>query len=71
MSSFAVPDAPSALDLAADIRTGVLDPVEAVERALARIAAVDGWLGAFVAVDADGRCWAASRSVPCTGYRSA
>ena len=46
--------APSAVELAADVRAGRTDPVELVERALARIAECDGDVGAFVHVDADG-----------------
>lgn len=53
MTSFAIPDAPSALELAAVLRAGGLDPVEAVELALARIVETDDLLGAFVTVDAE------------------
>lgn len=49
-----LPDAPDARELASRIRSGTLGPVEAVEAALARLAAVDDVLGAFVAVDAHG-----------------
>ncbi|HVM28761.1 MAG TPA: amidase family protein, partial [Mycobacteriales bacterium] len=47
-------DAPTVTALAADVRAGRADPVELVERALARLAACDGDLAAFVHVDADG-----------------
>lgn len=46
--------APTAAALAADVRAGRTDPVELVERALARIAECDGELGAFVLVDIEG-----------------
>ncbi len=50
---WAVP-APSATELAADVRAGRTDPVELVERALARLAECDGEVRAFLEVDADG-----------------
>jgi Asp-tRNA(Asn)/Glu-tRNA(Gln) amidotransferase A subunit family amidase len=49
-----VPDAPTATALAAAVRAGRADPVELVERALARIEECDGELGAFVHIDRDG-----------------
>lgn len=45
--------APTAAQLAVEVRSGRTDPRELVEQALARIAEVDGELGAFVLVDAD------------------
>ncbi len=51
--TWAVP-APSALDLAADVRAGRTDPVELVERALARLAESEPDVRAFVHVDAAG-----------------
>jgi aspartyl-tRNA(Asn)/glutamyl-tRNA(Gln) amidotransferase subunit A len=60
MTSYAVPDAPDARALAALIRSGELDPVEVVEASLARIDDVDGFLGAFVEVDAAGARHAAA-----------
>ncbi len=45
--------APSASRLAADVRDGRAEPVELVERALARLAACYDEVGAFVHVDAD------------------
>jgi Asp-tRNA(Asn)/Glu-tRNA(Gln) amidotransferase A subunit family amidase len=47
------PDAPSATQLAADVRTGRTDPVRLVEEALARIDACDDDIRAFVHVDRD------------------
>ena len=47
-------DAPTARALAADVRAGRADPVELVERALARLQECDAELGAFVHVDAEG-----------------
>jgi aspartyl-tRNA(Asn)/glutamyl-tRNA(Gln) amidotransferase subunit A len=46
-------DAPTATELAADVRAGRADPVELVERALARLAACDPALSAFVHVAAE------------------
>ena len=46
--------APSALELAADVRAGRTGPVELVERALARLAECDADVRAFVHVDAEG-----------------
>lgn len=43
-----------ALELGAAVRAGEVSPTELVEACLARIAAVDGELNAFVTVDADG-----------------
>jgi aspartyl-tRNA(Asn)/glutamyl-tRNA(Gln) amidotransferase subunit A len=47
------PDVPSVLDLVTEIRAGRQDPVEVVDAALARIAAVDDEVQAFVEVDPD------------------
>src|SRR3954462_6264771 len=46
--------APDVRTLAADVRSGRRDPVEVVEAALDRLAAVDAEVGAFVGGDADG-----------------
>jgi len=45
--------APTVVELAAEVRSGRASPVDLVERALARLAACDGDVGAFVAVDAE------------------
>ena len=47
-------DAPTAVQLAADVRAGRADPVELVERALARLGECDDDVRAFVHVEADG-----------------
>jgi hypothetical protein len=52
--TLADPAAPTARELAADVRAGRTDPVELVERALARLAEVDDDVRAFVHVDAGG-----------------
>lgn len=55
--------APSATQLAAQVRAGRVDAVELVERALARLEDCDEQVRAFVHVDADGAL-AQARSVP-------
>ncbi|MFP5220003.1 MAG: amidase [Actinomycetes bacterium] len=51
---WAVADAPTASQLADDVRAGRVDPVELVQRALTRIAECDDDVRAFVQVDAEG-----------------
>jgi aspartyl-tRNA(Asn)/glutamyl-tRNA(Gln) amidotransferase subunit A len=48
------PDAPTATFLAAEVCAGRADPVDLVEQALARVAACDDDVRAFVEVDVDG-----------------
>lgn len=51
---WALPGAPTATALAADVRAGRTDPVELLERSLARIAEADGDIRAFVLVNQAG-----------------